>query len=90
MTEQSKFNEVIKLTEDISFKLAEQKARKFLRENPHLANGYILITCPDVTDLFIIKQKQVRVCTSKEWANYFRTFMCYNQPRFKWPLKNKE
>lgn len=72
----NKRNDIIKSEKNLDKRDSERKARKHLLENPWFCNGYIYIKYPDISDLFIVENKVSRTCTDKEWADYFKTYLC--------------
>lgn len=66
-----KIKSEINLTQAKAMKIA----RDFVKENPWFANGCVYIDCPDISDLFIVKEYKIKQCTGKEWVDYFYTYI---------------
>ena len=76
MTEtKTKLNQTIKSTYNLNELIATTKAKSLLKQTPGFTDGYILVDCPDICDLFIVEKSKLRKCTGEEWGYYFRTYL---------------
>ncbi len=72
--------ENIELKQSVNLTLSKAKkvANDYIKENLLFINGFIYVNCKNVSDLFIVKNKEIRSCTSNEWNEYFYSYL---QPR---------
>ena len=70
-----KQNAVINSHCTLSIEKSTERAQKYLREAEDFKNGYIYVDSPTLCDLFIVENRKLRPCTTKEWSFYFKTML---------------
>jgi len=68
-------NIILEKGRNLSESEAFSAVKTCLKKELGFLNGFIYINCPNVSDLFIIRNRSIRKCYDKEWNKYYNEYL---------------